>query len=149
MNDSACSLRIDIEKMLADTDVCYAAGNGLHARKPSGSTARVFTFACVQHGDVALDDLSDFLGTELPENGRFVSLAGLLMHETGGVPEVGQALEKYGYRFIVRRADDTRLETVEIQRLTPSEAPPESGVEGGSPSEAKPSSRPQLTSSAS
>lgn len=99
--------------------------------------------------DVALDDLSEFLGTELPEDGRFVSLAGLLMHETGGVPEVGQALDRYGYRFIVRRADDTRLETVEIQRLTPSEVPPQSGVEGGSPSEAKPSSRPQLTSSAS
>jgi CBS domain containing-hemolysin-like protein len=102
--------------------------------------------------DVALDDLSEFLGTELPEDGRFVSLGGLLMHETGGVPEVGQALEKYGYRFIVRRADDTRLETVEIVRLAPSEAPPPrsgSGVEGGPPESKRPTSRREITSSSS
>ncbi len=106
--------------------------------------------------DVPLDDLSEYLGTTLPEDGRFVSLAGLLMHETGGVPDVGQTLEKYGYRFIVRGADDTRLETVEIVRLTPTDVPPAppgtagtqasgGGDENAAP-EKKPSSRPQLTS---
>jgi putative hemolysin len=100
--------------------------------------------------DVPLDDLSEFLGTDIPEDGRFVSLAGLLMHETGGIPDVGQTLEKYGYRFIVRGADETRLETVEIVRLTPTTVPPASasggGVEEATAVDKKPSSRSQLTS---
>jgi putative hemolysin len=103
--------------------------------------------------DVSLDDLSSFLGTELPEDGRFVSLGGLLMHHTGGVPEVGSSLEKYGYRFTVKRADDTRVESVEIVRTSPSEAPA-SGVSSGDgggdkpAGDKQPSSRPrdQLTS---
>ena len=55
MDDSARSLRINVEELLADANMGHAAGHGLQACKPAcGFTYLVCSFACVQYGDVAL-----------------------------------------------------------------------------------------------
>jgi len=97
--------------------------------------------------EVSLDDLSAYLGTELPEDRRFVSLGGFLMHHTGGVPEVGTSLEKHGYRFTVVRADDTKVESVEIVKEPSSDEP--SSSDRPKASGRKPSSRPPVVQTGS
>jgi putative hemolysin len=96
----------------------------------------------IAEAEVSLDDLSAYLGTELPEDRRFVSLGGFLMHHTGGVPEVGTSLAKHGYRFTVVQADDTRVESVEIVREPETEDPTSS--DRARASMRKPSSRPPI-----
>jgi CBS domain containing-hemolysin-like protein len=65
---------------------------------------------------VPVDELSQFLGVELPEDGDFVSLGGLLIHQAGQVPRVGAEIEAYGLQFIVREADERRISKVEVRR---------------------------------
>jgi len=63
---------------------------------------------------VPLADLSAKLGREIPADGAFESLGGLLVSRAGKVPEVGATLTLDGVRFIVREADETRVVKVEI-----------------------------------
>jgi putative hemolysin len=64
---------------------------------------------------VSLADLSERLGRELPTDGEFESLGGLLVHRAGRVPDVGSELKVDGLRFIVREAEDTHVVKVEIE----------------------------------
>lgn len=63
---------------------------------------------------VSLADLSLRLGRDLPADGEFESLGGLLVHRAGRVPEVGSELEVDGLHFVVREAEDTHVVKVEI-----------------------------------
>jgi CBS domain containing-hemolysin-like protein len=74
---------------------------------------------------VALTDLAARLGIELPVNGEFESLGGLIVHRAGRVPEVGATVTLDGLKFIVREADETRVVKVEIVPIeSAKEAPP-------------------------
>lgn len=70
---------------------------------------------------VSLADLAAHLKQDLPTEGDFESLGGLLVHRAGRVPAVGATLQLDGLKFIVREADETRVVKVEIVR---GEAPP-------------------------
>jgi putative hemolysin len=70
---------------------------------------------------VSLSDLSERLGKNLPTDGEFESLGGLLVHRAGRVPEVGSELKVDGLRFVVREAEDTHVVKVEIDTF---EEPP-------------------------
>ena len=73
---------------------------------------------------VPVDDLSELLGTELPDEGDFVSLGGWIIHQAGCVPEPGAEVEACGLRFIVREADERRISKVEILRKNGPTIPP-------------------------
>jgi putative hemolysin len=64
---------------------------------------------------VSIDELSAHLGRELPADGAFESLGGLLVHRAGRVPKVGAVIHLDGLRFTVREADDTHVMRVEIE----------------------------------
>jgi CBS domain containing-hemolysin-like protein len=64
---------------------------------------------------VSLSDLSERIGKDLPANGEFESVGGLLIDRAGRVPEVGAVLQLDGIRFVVREADETRVVKVEIE----------------------------------
>jgi CBS domain containing-hemolysin-like protein len=64
---------------------------------------------------VPIDELSRFLGVELPNDGDFVSLGGLLVSHAGHVPQAGTELEAFGVRFTIREADERKVSRVEIQ----------------------------------
>jgi len=72
---------------------------------------------------VPLADLSAKLGRDIPADGAFESLGGLLVSRAGKVPEVGATLTVDGVHFIVREADETRVVKVEIV-AQPSISPP-------------------------
>ena len=64
---------------------------------------------------VSLSDLSTRLGKDLPADGEFESLGGLLIHRAGRVPPVGSVLQLDGVKFVVREADETHVMKVEIE----------------------------------
>ena len=68
---------------------------------------------------VPLADLSAMLGRDIPADGEFESLGGLIVHRAGRVPEVGATLTLDGLKLIVREADETRVVKVEIISLDP------------------------------
>jgi putative hemolysin len=73
---------------------------------------------------VSILDLSTYLGRDIPENGDYDSLGGLLIHRAGKVPAAGSALEAFGLTFIVRDADEKRISKVEIRRPSTDSLPP-------------------------
>jgi CBS domain containing-hemolysin-like protein len=75
---------------------------------------------------VSIGDLSTRIGKDIPADGDFESLGGLLVHRAGRVPTVGSTLLVDGLKFIVREADETHIVKVEIvdgtQEPPPAEA---------------------------
>jgi CBS domain containing-hemolysin-like protein len=63
---------------------------------------------------MSLSDVSELLGKDLPADGDFESLGGLLVHRAGRVPEVGAEYNLDGLRFVVREAEETHVVKVEI-----------------------------------
>jgi putative hemolysin len=70
----------------------------------------------IADASVSIADLSAHLKREIPTEGDFESLGGLLIHKAGRVPEVGTTVQVDGFKFIVREADETRVVKVEIVR---------------------------------
>jgi putative hemolysin len=66
---------------------------------------------------VSLSDLSSRIGHDLPADGEFESLGGLLIQRAGRVPTVGSVLSVDGVRFVVREADETHVVKVEIEAI--------------------------------
>jgi CBS domain containing-hemolysin-like protein len=73
----------------------------------------------VARAAVSIDDLSAFLGKQIPADGAFESLGGLLAHRAGRVPPVGTVIHVAGFRFTVREADETHVERVDIDTVDP------------------------------
>jgi len=68
---------------------------------------------------VSIADLSRYLGAELPTDGDYHTLAGLIVAELGTVPEVGVRITAFDLDFEVKEADERRVLKVEITRRTP------------------------------
>jgi CBS domain containing-hemolysin-like protein len=68
---------------------------------------------------IPLADLAARIGRELPADGDFESLGGLLVHRAGRVPAVGSTITLNGVKLIVREADETRVVKVEIVPAEP------------------------------
>jgi CBS domain containing-hemolysin-like protein len=73
----------------------------------------------VVDASIALGDLAARIGRELPTDGDFESLGGLLVHRAGRVPAVGATLTLDGLKLVVREADETRVVRVEIGPADP------------------------------
>lgn len=63
------------------------------------------------NGRVALDDLSEFLGVELPE-GEWSTVGGLIFSTLGHVPAVGESLDVGEHSFLVERVQGRRIARV-------------------------------------
>jgi CBS domain containing-hemolysin-like protein len=72
---------------------------------------------------IAVSDLSRYLGVELPEDGDYNSLGGLLIELKGFVPQTADVVELAGMQFIIRDADERHVRKVEIVRKVIDEAP--------------------------
>jgi putative hemolysin len=81
----------------------------------------------VVDASVPIEDLSRYLGTDLPDEGDYHTLGGFVTARFGRVPEVGASLSAHGLDFIIREADERRVTKVEIHR----QGPPQSIVPRG------------------
>ncbi len=68
---------------------------------------------------VPISDLNRRLGTQIPDDGDYVSVGGLLVDRLGNVPVAGERHEAYGLSFLVRDADERHISRVEIAPLDP------------------------------
>jgi len=68
---------------------------------------------------VSVDELSAHIGRQLPVDGAFESLGGLLAHRAGHVPRVGSIIQIDGLKFTVREADETHVVRVDIETSEP------------------------------
>jgi CBS domain containing-hemolysin-like protein len=77
---------------------------------------------------IPIVDINRYLSLDLPEDGDFVSLGGLLVERMGKVPKVGETLNALGVELTVREADERHVMKVELvhPRPTPETVPPRS-----------------------
>jgi CBS domain containing-hemolysin-like protein len=75
----------------------------------------------VVDASVSIADIEHALGKQLPDDGEFESLGGLIVSRAGRVPQVGATVQVDGMKLIVREADETRVVKVEIVPDRPTE----------------------------
>ncbi|MGH9099995.1 MAG: hemolysin family protein [Acidimicrobiales bacterium] len=66
-------------------------------------------------GRMAIDDLDDLLGTELPQEG-WDTVGGLVLAVSGHVPTEGESVDVDGVRLVAQRVQGRRISRVRIER---------------------------------
>jgi len=64
-----------------------------------------------------VEDFNEFFGCEISEEEDFDTIGGLVMHELGRLPRLGEKLGYGGFEFRVVRADRRRIDTLQVIRL--------------------------------
>jgi len=70
--------------------------------------------AAIADGRLPMDELNDSMGTQLPEDEAYDTLAGFLFDQFGHIPTVGERLTLDGISMKILAADDRRIRRVEI-----------------------------------
>ena len=65
-----------------------------------------------------IEDFNEYFGCDLTEEEDFDTVGGLVMHELGRLPRLGEKLEYDGFEFCVTRADRRRIDALQVIRLT-------------------------------
>ena len=69
-------------------------------------------------GRMAIDDVDDLLGTELPQEG-WDTVGGLMLAVGGHVPAEGESVDVDGVRLVAERVQGRRISRVRIERTAP------------------------------
>jgi len=64
-----------------------------------------------------IEDFNDYFGCDLTEEEDYDTIGGLVMHELGRLPRLGEKLTYGGFEFCVVRADRRRIDTLHVSRL--------------------------------
>jgi magnesium and cobalt transporter len=65
-----------------------------------------------------IDDFNEYFGCEFTEEEDYETIGGLVMHELGRLPRLGEILEHGGFEFCVTRADKRRIDVLQVVRVT-------------------------------
>ena len=65
-----------------------------------------------------IEDFNEYFGCELTEEEDYDTIGGLVMHELGRLPKLGERLEYGGFEFRVTRADRRRIDALQVTRLS-------------------------------
>ena len=63
-----------------------------------------------------IEDFNDYFGCEFTEEEDYDTIGGLVMHELGRLPRLGEKLDYSGFEFRVTRADQRRIDTLQVVR---------------------------------
>lgn len=69
-------------------------------------------------GRVMVDDINELLGWELPESEDYETIAGYVLHHSGGIPEDGEQLEIGPIRVEILKATNRQIERLRLVRHT-------------------------------
>ncbi len=72
-------------------------------------------------GDVTIRDLNRAMDWSLPD-GEAVTVAGLVIHESQSIPEVGQTFSFHGFRFQILRRRRNQITAIKISEISPAAA---------------------------
>ena len=64
-----------------------------------------------------IEDFNEYFGCELTEEEDYDTIGGLVMHELGRLPRLGEKLDYGGFEFCVTRADRRRIDALQVVRL--------------------------------
>ena len=81
-------------------------------------------------GDVTIRDLNRALDWNLPDE-EAVTIAGLVIHESQTIPDVGQTFAFHGYRFKILRRRRNQITAVKLTPIDVTDAETQSGRETG------------------
>ncbi|MFK5957220.1 MAG: hemolysin family protein [Planctomycetota bacterium] len=90
-------------------------------KEESAELVRVDENKVEADGRVAIYDLNEFFGSDLPEDEDYDTIAGLLFDRFGHIPVVGESLKLDGLFIEVLQADDRRIHRVRLTRIQPDE----------------------------
>jgi CBS domain containing-hemolysin-like protein len=79
------------------------------------------------HARMAVDEVNALLAAELPEEGDWDSVGGLVYHLLGHVPAEGESVEVEGYRLSAEKVQGRRIGRVRITPLPGSTGPSDEG----------------------
>jgi len=68
-----------------------------------------------------IEDFDEYFGCNLDDNDDYEPIGGLVMHELGRLPRLGESLEFGGFQFRVVKADSRRIDELQVNR-TPEES---------------------------
>jgi CBS domain containing-hemolysin-like protein len=71
------------------------------------------------HARMAVDEVNALLGGDLPEDGDWDSVGGLVYHQLGHVPAEGESVDVAGYRLAAQKVQGRRIGRVRITPLPP------------------------------
>ena len=66
-----------------------------------------------------IEDFNEYFGCELTEEEDYDTIGGLVMHELGRLPRLGETLNYGGFEFCVTNADSRRIEMLHVNRAAP------------------------------
>ncbi len=72
-------------------------------------------------GDVTIRDLNRAMDWSLPDD-EAVTIAGLVIHESQSIPEVGQTFSFHGFRFQILRRRRNQITAIKISEISPAAA---------------------------
>ena len=68
-------------------------------------------------GLTRIEDFNDYFGCELADDDDYETIGGLLMHELGRLPRLGESLVSSGFEFRVTKADRRRIDALQVCRI--------------------------------
>ncbi|MCZ2338745.1 MAG: CBS domain-containing protein [Chitinophagales bacterium] len=68
-------------------------------------------------GRLKIDYINDTYSLNLPQRLEYTTLAGLILDLEKSIPKIGQTIEIEGFRFIIQRVSDTKIEEVIINPI--------------------------------
>ena len=66
-------------------------------------------------GKIAVRDLNRAMDWKLPDE-EAVTIAGLVIHESQTIPEIGQTFAYYGYRFEILRRERNQIIALKVSK---------------------------------
>jgi magnesium and cobalt transporter len=64
-----------------------------------------------------IEDFNEYFGCELTEEEDYDTIGGLVMHELGRLPRLGERIDYGGFEFCVTRADRRRIDALQVVRI--------------------------------
>lgn len=78
---------------------------------------RVSDTEFIVNASSSIYDINGFLPHDLPEDGDYDTLSGLISDISGKIPEVGERKEFYGYTFTVLKKTEQNIESVKLELI--------------------------------
>jgi len=77
--------------------------------------ARQKTGGAIIQGDIAVRDVNRAMDWKLPDD-EAVTIAGLVIHESQAIPDVGQTFAYYGYRFEILERERNQIRSLKVTK---------------------------------
>jgi putative hemolysin len=95
--------------------------SGYDAKQPAPDVVREADGGLVMRGSMSIDDVEELLGVKFGDksDAAVTTIAGLLSHVSGKVPEPGDKIDLEGHKFEVLEANQRKVLRVRICKLVP------------------------------